>query len=85
MGGGGGRAIDLVILVYKNNKCLSELTTSKSAKSGNYEAFVVVLYCQLQQKIKECFSRRGDKTELKKFRGGEVLGLNKFINLKSQH
>ena len=49
-------------------------TTSKSAESGNYEAFVVVLYCQLQQKIKECFSRRGDKTELNKFRGGEVLG-----------
>ena len=71
--GGGGRAIDLVILVYKNNKCLLELTTSKSAKSGNYEAFVVVLYCQLQQKINVCFSsfsKRGDKTELKKFRGG---------------
>ena len=49
-------------------------TTSKSAESGNYEAFVVVLCCQLQKYMKQSFSKRGDKTELKQFReGGGVL------------
>ena len=58
----------MLVGVYLEPRQASD--SSKSAESGNYEAFVVVLYCQLQQKIKECFSRRGDKTELKKFRGG---------------
>ena len=49
-------------------------TTSKSAKSGNYEAFVMVFYCHFI--IKLCFSRRGEQKI-------STLDNNKgFINLR---
>ena len=43
-------------------------TTSKSAESGKYEAFVMVLYYHFINEIMFYFSRRREKTELRKFR-----------------
>jgi hypothetical protein len=45
-------------------------TTSKSAESGKYEAFVMVLYCRFINEV--IFSRR-DKAELGKLRGRVYL------------
>ena len=52
-------SIDLVIQVYTNKPMLVGLyldprrssTTSKSAESGNYEAFVMVLYCHFINEV----------------------------------
>ena len=46
------------------------LTTSKFAESGNYEAFVMVLNCQFKNEV--MFSRKSDKTELKKIGAGGI-------------
>ena len=53
------KAIDLVFYVYTNKQMLFEVyldsrwssTTSKSAESGNYEAFVTVLYCHFINEV----------------------------------
>ena len=42
-------------------------TTSESAESGKYEAFVMVLYFNFINEV--MFSKRRDKTELRKLRG----------------
>ena len=52
-------AIDLVIEVYTNKQMLVGVyqdprrssTTSKSAESGNYEAFVTVFYCHFMCEV----------------------------------
>ena len=49
-------------------------TTSKSAESGNYEVFVVILYCQLGFTIKLNNALLGEETKLKlEHSGGGVL------------
>ena len=68
----GRAAIDLVIKLYTNKQMLigayldprRSSTTSKSALIGNYEAFVVMLYCQLQQLLKLCLVEGETKLNL---------------------
>ena len=55
----------MLVGIYLNHKRSS--TNSKSAESGNYEAFVMVFYCHFINKVMFCKSR--DKTYLSKLWG----------------